>query len=266
MAPDPPINLSVLECTKLDPYHLHEQDVDVQELYATWSINRPQPPAYDPSLITTGRVRPRDTWTIKAAAAWILARQLGDNEFERYALAQFIQTCSISIFGPWEFIEARCPQRSSILRFANHWIAWNESLNTITNGNSEFKGLYATTLVGRVVEGETRDPRTLDLDHWFMVCGDDLAAKCAHDPIARMAKVREMMLPKVPEVVSQVGRDEELHRKPMGIGNKGVGSTSSSPFALTPTKRTSTRYRTTCSVRIPLVPLALLLQPTENLP
>ena len=209
---EPPLDLSILDCAPLDPYRLHERDPDVQDLYSRWFATRPAPPPYNPALPSRGSVLAisRDPWTTKAAAAWLLSQQLGDRVFERYALAQLIQNCGVALFGPWAFIEARCPDRSSIRRFTNHWVAWNASL--AGDSGSEFTGLYATTLMNRVVRGETHDPRTFELEHWFSECGDDLTAKCSHDPVVRRARERERLRP-VPPEVPQVGRVAELRQQ-----------------------------------------------------
>ena len=210
------LDRSVLTSTRLDPYYLHEHDPDVQNLYAVWHATHPTPPIYAPGRVvgtTVGAVAlARDPWTTKAAAAWVLATQLGDHAFERYALAQLIQTCAAALFGPWAFIEARCPLQSSIRRFANHWVAWNTSLAGTTSGRSEFAGLYATTLVNKVVREETHDPRTFDLDHWYSGCGDDLSAKCDHDPAVRQAKAREKKLSEKPKA-PQWGSSGEKRRQ-----------------------------------------------------
>jgi hypothetical protein len=149
----------------------------------------------------------------------VLSQHLGDRGFERYALAQFIQHCGVALFGPWAFIEARCRPGSSIRRFANHWVAWNASFAGSSFGSvSEFAGLKATSLVNRVVRNETHDPRTFDLEHWYSACGDDLAAKCDHDPVVRRAKERERRRPAPPKP-SLIGRADEL-RQQIRTGSK----------------------------------------------
>lgn len=211
----PPLDFSVLDRTCLDPYYLHEHDADVQALFSAWSVTRPAPPTYKPARLAGGSAVAlavaRDAWTTKAAAAWVLARQLGDHGFERYALAQLIQNCAVALFGPWAFIEARCPDRWSIRRFTNHWVAWNASLAG-TGSQSEFSGLYATTLLGQVVRGDTHDPRTFNLDHWFSDCGDDLTAKCNRNPIVRRAREWENSQPERPKA-PQLGRTYEMNRQ-----------------------------------------------------
>ncbi|KAM7202954.1 hypothetical protein V8F20_004201 [Naviculisporaceae sp. PSN 640] len=200
------LNPSVLTCQPLDPHSLPERDPDVQALYSNWPSSRWTPPVYDP--FDTTPLDRHSIWANKAAAAWLLARQLHDQAFERYALAQLIRHCGTSLFGPWAFIEARCPVGSSIRRFSDHWVAWNASFCPV-GSNSEYTGLYATTLVHRVVRNETRDPRTFDLDHWFRPCGDEFVTKCDHDPVVRRAKEREKLRPKPPEPSAE-GMGQEL--------------------------------------------------------
>lgn len=200
------LNSSVLACQPLDPHTFPEQDPDVLALYTNWSSSPTIPPIYDPSETTP--LDRRSIWANKAPAAWLLARQLRDQAFERYALAQLIRHCGTSLFGPWAFIEARCPVGSSIRRFTNHWVAWNASFCPV-GPNSEYTGLYATTLVNKIVRNETHDPRPFDLDHWFQSCGDEFVTKCNHDPVVRRAKERERLRPKTQEP-SAVGMAEEL--------------------------------------------------------
>lgn len=211
---DPPLDLSALACAALDPSHLHEHDPDVQALYTTWSASRPPPPPYDASPLPNAAgvvaLSRRNPWTTKAAAAWVLSQQLRDPGFEAYSLAQLIQHCGTAPFGPWHFIEARCPPGSSIRRFANHWVAWNASFTAGGSGAGEFAGLAATGLVARVVRGETRDPRTFELAHWFSACGDELAAKCDHDPVVRRRREWERARPPPKEKTPVVGRVDEL--------------------------------------------------------
>ncbi|KAK0732125.1 hypothetical protein B0H67DRAFT_606636 [Lasiosphaeris hirsuta] len=221
---EPPPDLSVLECAPLDPHHLHEREPEVVALYLQWSSTRPAPPPYNPAAalptVASALAGSRDAWTIKAAAAWVLSRQLGDHSFELYALAQLIRHCGVALFGPWAFIEARCPVGSSIRRFANHWVAWNASFSA-AGSPSEFAGLHAATLVNQVVRGETHDPRTFALEHWFQPCGDDLAAKCDHNPAVRRAKERERLRPAPPKP-SRLGRVDELKLQTRAGPTKGA--------------------------------------------
>jgi len=216
--------LSVLDRAPLDPHRLHEHDPEVVALHLQWSSARPIPPPYNPTaaLPTVASVlaSSRDPWVIKAAAAWVLSRQLGDHGFEVYALAQLIRHCGVALFGPWAFIEARCPVGSSIRRFTNHWVAWNASFSTAGSA-SEFTGLHAATLVTQVVRGETHDPRTFALEHWFQPCGDDLAAKCDHDPVVLRAKEREKLRPAPPRP-SRLGRVDELKSQTRAGPKKGA--------------------------------------------
>ena len=228
---EPHPDLSILDRGPLNPHHLHEHEPDVVALYQQWSLTRPVPPPYNPAAspmtIASALASARNPWAVKAAAAWVLARQLGDHDFELYALSQLIQHCGVALFGPWALIEARCPVGSSILRFANHWVAWNASFSaTAIAGSglvlvSEFTGLHAATLVNQVVRDETHDPRTFALDHWFQPCGDDFAAKCDHDPAVLRAKERERLRPPPPKP-SQLGRVDELRMQTRTGPTKGA--------------------------------------------
>lgn len=59
-------------------------------------------------------------------------------------------------------------------------MAWNTSLSG--PGVNEYSGLKAANLATQV-KASTRDPRILELEHWYSSCGDDINAKCEHDPI-----------------------------------------------------------------------------------
>jgi hypothetical protein len=206
-----PPEFSALESVPLDPYALHEHDRAAQALYEDWLEQRPPPPPYTPTLPkdvdrTAAVARARDPWASNAAPAWVLARQLQDGAFERYALAQVARTCGTALFGPWAYIEARCSRGSSLRRFADHWVVWNVGAVGAAAG-SEYHGLLAATLVGPAdtnangsysggigtggngggIKFTIPDPRTLDLAHWFSACGDDLAARCEHNPAERRA-------------------------------------------------------------------------------
>ncbi len=212
---DPPPELWVLPSAALDPSHDHENDADVKALYDIWSATRPPPPPYDPSPLPDAAavvaLAETNAWATKAAAAWVLSQELRDRRFEAYALAQLIQHCGTALFGPWEFVEARCPPRSSIRRFTNHWVAWNTSFAAPGSEQDEFAGLEAATLGKSVVRDETHDPRTFDLDHWFSGCGDQLAAKCRHDPVVRMhGDCYGATLKKEKDPAPVVGRGDEL--------------------------------------------------------
>jgi len=116
------------------------------------------------------------------AAAWILGHHLDAVMFQKYALSQFIQNCAIAPRGPWKFIEEKAPAQSPLLRFSNHWVAWNSSLSG--SGPNEYTSLNAAKLADQV-KTSTRDPRILDMNHWYMDCGNNINAKCTHDPIFR---------------------------------------------------------------------------------
>lgn len=163
----------------------------VFEMFIEWSKKPKKPIVYQTSQYS------EDPWISKAVPAWMLAHSLEAPRFEMYALSQFIQNCAIALRGPWKFIEDNVPPASSLSRFSNHWVAWNTYLSG--SGANEYTGLNAAIYASQV-KASTRDPRILDLDHWYCDCGSDINAKCEHDPIVqeqeRQAKLlRDRPLP-----------------------------------------------------------------------
>ena len=66
---------------------------------------------------------------------------------------------------------------------------------------NEYSGLRAAKLATQV-KASTRDPRILELNHWYLSCGDDINAQCKHDPIFlenEREKRRLKMRPPPPE-------------------------------------------------------------------
>ena len=146
------------------------------QLFLDFCQHPEEPIHYRPGQYST------DPWASNSATAWVLAAELKARRFEKYALSQFVQNCSIVAKGPWEYIEERAASGSSLSRFSRHWVAWNTYFaNPWTH---EYVGLEAADLA-RYVTTETRDPRTLNIDHWYKDCGDDLNALCEHDPMRR---------------------------------------------------------------------------------
>jgi len=130
-------------------------------------------------------------WTNNAVHVWFLAQDLHANLFEKYALSHFIQNCALAAFGPWQLIESRGPEDGSLAKFSRHWIAWNCHL---AGGNAnEYDGLKATKLTP-LITGQSRDPRTYDLEHWYDKCGDCIGTLCSHDPIYRAQLTEEAKL------------------------------------------------------------------------
>ena len=129
-------------------------------------------------------------WIDNAVSAWFLAGRLEAPEFEKYALSQFIQNCSLCLFGPWQQIQDEASVGSSLFRFSSHWIAWNHHL--AGGGKSEYSGLDAAKLAIQV-SGKTRDPRIYDIEHWYSPCGAEINpdSKCDHDPLRREQKLLE---------------------------------------------------------------------------
>lgn len=157
----------------------------VFEMFIKWSKKPQKPILYQSSQYS------EDPWISKAVPAWVLARRLGAPRFEMYALSQFIQNCAIALQGPWKFIEDNVPPASSLSRFSNHWVAWNTYLSG--SGANEYTGLNATRYASQV-KASTRDPRILDLDHWYSDCGSNINAECEHDPIIQEQKRQAKLL------------------------------------------------------------------------
>ncbi|RDI87048.1 hypothetical protein Vi05172_g2963 [Venturia inaequalis] len=117
-------------------------------------------------------------WIEHAASAWFLSVELQAASFERYALSQFIQNCSMALFGPWDFIEKNALAGSSLRKFSEYWVAWNSRL--AGKGRSEYAGLKATESVILTTD-QTKDPRNYSLEHWFSPCGRSFDACSVHD-------------------------------------------------------------------------------------
>lgn len=154
--------------------NLPDDEPLVFEMFIEWSKRPKKPIHYQPGQYS------EEPWISKAVPAWMLAHRLGAPRFEIYALSQFIQSCAIALRGPWKFIEDSAPPASSLSRFSNHWVAWNTYLSG--SGVNEYMGLNAAKYASQV-KASTRDPRILDLDHWYSDCGSNINAKCEHDPV-----------------------------------------------------------------------------------
>jgi hypothetical protein len=92
----------------------------------------------------------------------------------------------MAVFRPWEYIEQNTPRGTPLRRFSDHWIAWDNHFAGNIQPN-EYTGRMATKN-SWMVEPETRDPRTFELDHWFYACGDNLNSKCSHHSTNRQQK------------------------------------------------------------------------------
>ncbi|KAI3329779.1 hypothetical protein F4824DRAFT_377802 [Ustulina deusta] len=113
----------------------------------------------------------QEPWLSKSLEAWVLARKLHVSDFEKYALSEFIQNCSLAALGPWDYIERTIPQGSQLRRFSDYWVAWNYFL--LRGCASEFSGPNAIRLVTRL-KNSTADPRIYDIIHWYESCGDTI--------------------------------------------------------------------------------------------
>lgn len=154
------------------------------EIFLQWISNPAPRIAYDPDGL------PQEPWLSNAATAWLLGRKLEcSDDFDKYALSQFIQNCAFMLFGPWELIEKQAT-KGSLCRFSDHWVAWNYQF--AGPEPNEYSGLRAT----RVPTKPISDPRIYDIEHWYSECGKYMRPKCLHDPITRMEKSEEANRPK----------------------------------------------------------------------
>ncbi|KAL8834150.1 MAG: hypothetical protein Q9170_003897 [Blastenia crenularia] len=159
----------------------HVTDVDLPdgdpiaaEMFVEWAKRPKSPIIYAPGQYSD------EPWTSNAAAAWLLGHRLDAAMFQEYALSQFIQNCAVALRGPWKLIEDCAPAESPLRRFSIHWVAWDSSLSGPYS--NEYANLDAAKHASQV-RSSTRDPRILDLDHWYSDCGNDINAQCDHDPI-----------------------------------------------------------------------------------
>ena len=169
-------SLCSLAPSQLNEVDLPNEDPTAAGMFVEWTKRSKPPITYEPGQYSD------EPWISNAAAAWLLGHRLEAAMFQEYALSEFIQNCALAIRGPWRLIEEKAPAQSPLLRFSDHWVAWNSSLSG--PGLNEYTGTNAARRADQV-KPSTRDPRTLDLKHWYMDCGNDINAKCAHDPIFR---------------------------------------------------------------------------------
>ena len=166
-------SLTPSQLKKLD---LPDEDPTAAEMFVEWA-KRPKPP-----IVYAAGQYSDEPWISNAAAAWFLGHRLDATLFQEYALSQFVQNCALAVRGPWRLIEEKAPAQSPLLRFSKHWVAWNSSLSG--PGLNEYTGTNAAKYADQI-KPSTRDPRIMDLNHWYLDCGNDINAKCAHDPIFR---------------------------------------------------------------------------------
>ncbi|KAF2973065.1 hypothetical protein GQX73_g611 [Xylaria multiplex] len=171
-------------------------------LYEEWIKKKPSPIRFE-----AGRYS-QEPWLSESLEAWVLARKLQVPDFEKYALSEFIQNCSLASFGPWDYIERAIPQGSPLRRFSDYWVAWNYFW--VRGSASEFSGLDASRLVGRARDS-TVDPRTYDIIHWYERCGDTIGSCCSHNPMTRREEEFERQRP-VREEEPEWGQSWEINR------------------------------------------------------
>lgn len=168
------------------------------EIFLQWISNPAPGIAYDPDGL------PQEPWLSNAAPTWLLGKKLQcSDDFDRYALSQFIQNCAFMAFGPWELIEKEATE-GSLCRFSDHWVAWNHRL--AGPEPNEYSGLRAARTA---LTAPVRDPRTYDIEHWYSECGKSMRPRCLHDPITRLEKSEEAKRPK-PIPPAEWGRSTEL--------------------------------------------------------
>ncbi|KAJ2897398.1 uncharacterized protein MKZ38_004699 [Zalerion maritima] len=176
------------------------RDEDAIALYNKWKITKDRPITYTPANSSP------EPWNTKAAHAFVLAVELHNRDFERYALSQFVQNCGFMPFGPWTYIEKTTELYSAVRLFSNHWVAWNLK---ISDGHAkEYEGLAAANLVDQVPR-EVRDPRIYDLEHWYELCGHRFHTGCQHDPIMRQERMLAAANKRAKAPLPEVGGDEE---------------------------------------------------------
>lgn len=89
-----------------------------------------------------------EPWRSNAATAWMLGYYLIADEFKSYALYEFIRNCALVARGPWKFIEDHAPAKCPLLRFSDHWVAWNCKI--LGPGMNEYTGLRAARLADKL--------------------------------------------------------------------------------------------------------------------
>lgn len=148
-------------------------------MFIEWSRKPKKPIQYQPGQYS------EEPWISKAVLAWMLGCRFSAPRFEAYALSQFIQNCAVILQGPWKFIDDQIPSSSSISLFNQYWVAWNCYLSG--SGVNEYSGLSGSRKVSQV-KPSTRDPRLLELDHWYSECAHNINTNCEHDLILKEQK------------------------------------------------------------------------------
>ena len=160
------------------------------KMFINW-LNRPEDPVpFLPCHYS------REPWRSRAVDAWLFAKKICAPGFERYALSQIIRNCSMQDSGFFAQIEGKANAKSALLRFSNHWVAWN--VHFAPDGQSEYRELAAAKLAN-VVNGDTNDPRIYEIEHWYSPCGDDINSSCNHDPVIRENEVNALSASRRPK-------------------------------------------------------------------
>ena len=150
-----------------------------------------------------------EPWRSRAVEAWLFARKMCAPGFERYALSHIIRSCSLQGSGYFAHIEGKADPKSALLRFSNHWVAWNASF--AVDGKSEYEQLAAAKLAN-LVNHNTNDPRIYEIEHWYSSCGDQINPACTHDPVVRENAVNALSASRRPEPIW--GLEWEKERQP----------------------------------------------------
>lgn len=210
---------------------LPDEDPTAVEMFVEWT-KRPKPP-----IIYAAGQYSDEPWISNAASAWFLGHRLDAALFQEYALSQFIQNCALAVRGPWRLIEEKAPAESPLLRFSKHWVAWNSSLSG--PGLNEYTGTKAAKYADQI-RPSTRDPRIMDFNHWYFDCGNDINAKCAHDPIFRAnQQEKERLRKRTPPPV--VGVEYELEKtRTISSPKRAVYKPPASPSLSRNSRRKST--------------------------
>ncbi|KAJ4123226.1 hypothetical protein NW768_009756 [Fusarium equiseti] len=174
------------------------------ELFCRWAQD---PKAFDDP---SEDVCMQEPWLSNTAAAWILGQGIEAKEFQSSCLKVFIKNCALAPFGPWKEIEERAKDKSPLVRFSNHWVAW--IFSTVQSVPQEFEGLKAVARAKKLTR-YIEDPRVFDQDHWYSTCGDHISPHCAHHPKAKEKRADEVKTRREPSKTEAVDcKPEKSHK------------------------------------------------------